>query len=175
MAINSLTLNRQILRLSGLSSGLDTEGIVSGLLEGDQLKVDKQTQAKTRLEWKRDAYRDINTKLRTFRETYMSALDPENNVLSASAYKTYKVTMLDTTKSVSVSADSSATAGTLTIDSITQLAAAAAVQSSGIYNSDTLYMDTALKDLALTTPLVFEDGEIAFTINGQDFGLFGKR
>ena len=169
MSIDSLGLNREILRLSGLSSGLDTEAIVNSLLKIDQYKVDKQFQTKTKLEWKRDAFRDINLMLRNFREDYMSVLKPENNMLSKTAYNNYEVTLLTETNAVSIDAGSSANEGTLTINSITQLAEAGQVESLNIFNPDTISLDTALLDLDLVTPLTFDGGEISFSINGEAF------
>lgn len=173
MAIDSLGLNQQMLRLSGLSSGMDTEYVISGLLKIDQLKVDKQFQAKTKLEWKADALRDINLSLRNFREANMSVLNPKTNMFSQTAYQVFDVTMLDETSAVSISANSSAFTGSLKIDSIDQLATSASVSSVGIYSEDTLNMDTALSDFALNTPLQFESGEISFSINGETFA-FGE-
>ena len=169
MSIDSLGLNREILRLSGLTSGLETDTIVNSLLKIDQYKVDKQFQTKTKLEWKRDAFRDINLMLRNFREDYMSVLKPENNMLSKTGYNNYEVTMLTETDAVAIEAGYSANAGTLTINSITQLAEAAKAESLNIFNTDTISMDTALKDLDLVTPLTFQDNEMSFSINGETF------
>lgn len=163
------SINRSILRLSGLSSGLDTDSIVKSLLKIDQFKVDKQYKYKTKLEWKSEAYREVNLLLRNFRENNMSALTPSTNMLSTSAYKQYSVTMLNTTNAVAVSAGSKATPGIVTIDSITNLAEAAQFKSEGIVNGE-ISLDTALEDLAFNTPLEFDaNGEISFTINGEDF------
>ena len=40
------------IRLSGLMSGLDTEGIVKELMSAQSLKKQKVEKAKTKLEWK---------------------------------------------------------------------------------------------------------------------------
>lgn len=169
MATDPLSLNRQILRLSGLSSGMDTEYVIKGLMMHDQARVDKQNQAKTKLEWQSDAYRDVNLQLRNFREKYLSVLSPETNMFSSSAYNIFDVAMLDDTNAVTITANSSAATGKVKIDSITQLAAAATASSAGICTDDTLDKDTALKDLNLATPLQFVDNKISFSINGQTF------
>lgn len=173
MSIDSLGMNRELLRLTGMSSGLDTDSIVNSLLKIEQFKVDRQFQKKTKLEWKRDAFRDINLMLRNFREDNMSVLKPENNMLSKSAYEKFKTTMINSTGAVNVTAGNSSFPGTYTIDEITQLAEAAKVESVSIFNPDTISLDTALKDLDLVTPLTFEDNEIKFSINGEEF-TFGE-
>lgn len=162
-------LNRQMLRLSGMSSGIDTDSVVKSMLAVEQAKIDKQFQLQTKLEWKRDAYRDINLKIKNFREEYMSVLSPDSNMLSKAAYNINKVTMLDTTSAVSVSANHTAQSGQMTINSITQLAEAAEVSSIGAFNSDTMLTDTKLTDLDLANSMQFEDGEISFSINSQTF------
>ena len=56
------------IRFGGIASGMDTDSIVKNLMRIEQMKVDRQFQQKTLLEWKRDDYRSINNNLRTFRE-----------------------------------------------------------------------------------------------------------
>lgn len=53
----------ELMRLSGLSSGMDTESIVSALVSGQKTKVDKAKQAQTKLEWTQDAWKDMNSKI----------------------------------------------------------------------------------------------------------------
>ncbi len=55
------------IRLSGLASGLDTESIISDLMKAERTKVDTQYQQKQLLEWKREDYREVNTKLLALR------------------------------------------------------------------------------------------------------------
>ncbi|KUG02328.1 flagellar hook-associated protein flid [hydrocarbon metagenome] len=55
------------IRLSGLASGLDTESIIKDLMKAERTKVDIQYQQKQLLEWRREDYRDINTKLLALR------------------------------------------------------------------------------------------------------------
>lgn len=165
------SINRSILRLNGLSTGLDTDSIVARLLQVDKFKVDKQYKLTTKLEWKAEALRSVNQQLKTFRQTNMSVLAPETNMLSSAAYRTFRVTMLDETSAVTVSAGSNATAGRLTIQSIDQLAAAADVRSSDVFASP-ISLSTALKDLEFATPLTFdENGQISFSINGEVFSF----
>jgi len=55
------------IRLSGLASGMDTESMVKDLMKAERMRVDKEYQQKQLTEWKRDDYRDINTKLLALR------------------------------------------------------------------------------------------------------------
>lgn len=52
-----------VMRMSGMYSGMDTESIVSALTSSYKTKVDKAKKAQTKLEWKQDAWKDLNTKI----------------------------------------------------------------------------------------------------------------
>lgn len=51
------------MRLNGLVSGMDTETIVSQLVQARKTKVDEAVKAQKKLEWKRDAWKTLNSKV----------------------------------------------------------------------------------------------------------------
>lgn len=51
------------IRLSGIASGLDTDSIVQELVDAYNIKVDDYKKDQTKLEWKMDAWKDLNTKI----------------------------------------------------------------------------------------------------------------
>lgn len=168
MSINSL--NSSMVRLSGMSSGLDTDAIVSSILTVAKAKLDKQSQTTIKLEWKADALREVNSLLRTFRESNLSVLNASSNMLSSAAYNTYAVTMLSSTNAVTVSAGSNANAGVLTINNISKLASSATLKSQDAFKGDSMKLDTALKELNMTNKFTFDDeGILSFSINGETF------
>jgi len=57
------------IRFSGLASGLDTESIVKQLMQVERMKVDRYYKQRQTLEWKREDYREINTKLLALRNS----------------------------------------------------------------------------------------------------------
>lgn len=84
------------IRLGGLVSGMDTDTTVKKLMSVEQTKLDTYYQKKQLLEWKRDDYREINTKLLALRNsTFNLKLDStfdakkveisDDSVLSATA------------------------------------------------------------------------------------------
>ena len=75
------------MRLSGLMSGMDTDSVIQELVAAKKTKVDKEVKAQTKLEWKQDAWKDLNKKLKNLQSKYLS------NMRFASAYakKTTKV------------------------------------------------------------------------------------
>lgn len=57
------------IRFSGIASGLDTESIVKQLMQVERMKVDRYYKQRQTLEWKREDYREINTKLLALRNS----------------------------------------------------------------------------------------------------------
>ena len=51
------------LRMTGMMSGLDTESIIQELVSARRTKVDKQKKAQTKLNWKQDAWKELNSKV----------------------------------------------------------------------------------------------------------------
>lgn len=164
------SINATKLRLTGMSSGLDTDSIVKSLLEVDQLKVDKQFRLTKKLEWTGNAYRAVNTTIKNFRTQYMSVLNSASNMYSASTYKAYSVNMETSTSAVSITAGSTATEGPMTINKITQLAEAA--KASGTQMNIGGTVNSTLLE-AFGEDIFDENGNISFSINGEEF-TFGS-
>lgn len=49
------------IRIGGLSSGIDTEGLIKKLMSAERIPLDKLKQKKQKEEWKRDLYREVNS------------------------------------------------------------------------------------------------------------------
>ncbi|GAE33040.1 flagellar filament capping protein FliD [Halalkalibacter akibai] len=60
------------MRIGGLASGIDTDSIIKQLMQVERKPLDRFFQRKQTIEWQRDAYRDINLKLRTLEESALS-------------------------------------------------------------------------------------------------------
>lgn len=103
-------------RIGGLASGMDIDSIVKKLMNAERAPLNKLYQKKQTYEWQRDAYRSINTKLKTF-DTYIS----DNLVLKSLISKT---AASSNSNLVSATATGSA-AGSLSIEGVSQLATAA--------------------------------------------------
>ncbi|WP_258871831.1 flagellar hook-associated protein 2 [Virgibacillus dokdonensis] len=52
-----------VMRVGGLASGMDIEAMVDKLMKAERIPLNKLEQDRTKLEWKRDAFREINSKL----------------------------------------------------------------------------------------------------------------
>lgn len=62
------------LRLTGLMSGIDTESVIQELVAAKQTKVDDAKKAQTKLSWKQDAWKALNTKLKNLQSKYLSVM-----------------------------------------------------------------------------------------------------
>lgn len=68
------------MRLSGLMSGMDTDSVIQELVAARQTKVDNAKKAQTKLSWKQDAWKSLNTKLKNLQSKYI------NNMRFVSSY-----------------------------------------------------------------------------------------
>ena len=88
------------IRLSGINSGLDTDAIVTELVKAYSTKTEKYEKEQTKLSWKQEAWKDLNTKI-------YGLYTNVSNMRYSGAYSLKKVTVSDTTKAT-VTASSSA-------------------------------------------------------------------
>lgn len=112
-------------RITGLASGLDTESIITQLISGHQTKVDNAKNEQKKLQWKKEAWASLNTKLYSF---YTGAL---NKFQSVGTYKAKKVETTDTSNKITVNASNSAVNGVHTL-SVKQVASSAYLTSGSL-------------------------------------------
>ncbi|MBR6147796.1 MAG: flagellar filament capping protein FliD [Lachnospiraceae bacterium] len=74
-------------RLSGMISGMDTESLISQLMEARKTKVTKVKKQQMKQNVKQDVWKELNTKLKNLQSKYISTMRFEN----AYAKKTTKV------------------------------------------------------------------------------------
>ncbi len=144
--------------MTGLISGMDTEGMVKELVQASSTKVNKVKAEQQKLEWKQEAWQDLNTKIYNF---YKGELF---NFKSAGTYQTKKATSSDDNK-VKVSAGANAPSGSHTV-SVKQLASSAYLTGASI-KSDKAYVSYS----DITTATNFADMTDA---DGNSLSLEGK-
>ncbi|MGI6152211.1 MAG: flagellar filament capping protein FliD [Christensenellaceae bacterium] len=181
-------------RITGLSSGMDTDSLVAKLMQSEQSKVDRLYKANTKLTWTKEAYTDVNTKLSALRNKYISA-SSASSVWSYGTYKSFKVNMADNIY-VGIKGTQDAFASSHSISKV-QLAASAtlngakqrnrAASAQGDLAINSLASVTGNKEINMSGPMqldqleyvggakVFDnlqtDQKIAFTVNGQSFSF----
>ncbi|MBD5448905.1 MAG: hypothetical protein HDR28_01845, partial [Lachnospiraceae bacterium] len=89
------------IRITGMYSGLDTEAIITQLASAQSVKKNKLVKEQTKLSWKQDAWKALNTKIYSF---YNNVLD---NMRWQGSYMK-KSTKVSNSDAVSVITDSSA-------------------------------------------------------------------
>ena len=92
------------MRVSGINSGLDTDAIVQELVSAYSKKTEKYTKEQTKLGWKQEAWKNLNTKV-------YSLYNSVGKLRYSSAYSMKKTTVSDTTKAM-VTASGDAVNGT---------------------------------------------------------------
>ena len=97
------------IRMSGLSSGLDTEAVVGALMSAQSLKKTKIERNKTKLEWKQTKWAELNTKLYKLYTEHVSKMRLQ------SSYQTKKAAVSDPTKA-NVTAKNGAVNGSYTLE-----------------------------------------------------------
>ena len=83
------------MRLSGLMSGMDTESVIEQLVMAKRTKVDNAKKAQTKLQWKTDAWKTLNTKIKKLYDGALSNLRFEGSYMK-------KVTKVSNSSVVSV-------------------------------------------------------------------------
>lgn len=60
-----------MIRITGMNSGLDTDAIIQELVKASSEKKTKLEKAQTKLEWKQDAWKELNSKIYTFYNKFL--------------------------------------------------------------------------------------------------------
>lgn len=143
------------IRMAGMVSGLDTDALVKELVSAYNKKTESYEKKKTKLEWKQEAWKELNTKIYDLYSKTLSSLR------FSSAYNKRATTVSDETKA-SVTASSSAAKGTQTLE-VHKMAASGYLTGSKIIGMGDVTSDTTLRELAIedetTITLQVGDGE----------------
>lgn len=146
------------IRLSGLVSGLDTDAIVEELVSAYSTKKDSYVKAQTKLEWKQEAWKDLNTKIYGFYSSSLSSLR------FSSAFN--KKVATATSSKANVTAGSDAVIGTQTLE-ISQLAKSGYLTGGVVKNVDNpskkLTGSSKLSELGIT-----DESSFTISVNGKD-------
>lgn len=145
-------------RLSGLISGMDTESLVSQLVSAYAVKKETVVKNKTKLEWKQEKWKELNTKIYNLYSKTVS------NLQYSTAYSSKKTTASDETKATIVASDG-AVNGTQTLQ-ISNLATSDYLTGAKLYGSNgKLTSSSTLKELGITSEVSFK---VKATANGKE-------
>lgn len=152
------------IRITGMNSNLDTDTIIQQLVKASSEKKTKLEKAQTKLSWKQDIWKGLNTKIHTF---FKKTLD---NLRFSTAYKK-KATTSSNDKIASVVAGDNAVNGTqkLKVDELSEagyLTGGKLITKSG----EKATLQTKLSELG-SGGLNADGTEISVTIGGKTSNL----
>lgn len=152
------------IRITGMNSNLDTDTIIQQLVKASSEKKTKLEKAQTKLSWKQDIWKGLNTKIHTF---FKKTLD---NLRFSTAYKK-KATTSSNDKIASVVAGDNAVNGTqkLKVDELSEagyLTGGKLITKSG----EKATLETKLSELG-SGGLNADGTEISVTIGGKTSNL----
>lgn len=154
------------IRMTGLTSGLDTESIVAALMEAQKSKKTKVENKKTKLEWTQTIWSGLNKKLYSFYTDYAGKMRFQSSYLTKKAASSNSSVLTATAKS-------SAANGSYSVK-VSQLAAAQYVTSAklGTYKTtdeNGKQIDTAVTSTTKLADLGFDtSGSSAIEITSGD-------
>lgn len=156
------------LRLGGITSGFDTEAMVTQLLSSYQTRIDKQSQKITKLSWQQSAYQDITKKITEFKNTYFDVLKRDTYLMSPSTFNKFKADVTATSNAdasgLTVSTTSNSSSGNYKIK-LNQAAKASTAQGNSITSGNfKLDLDKALSS-ASGEVKTNDDGSKTWTMN----------
>lgn len=148
------------MRMSGLMSGMDTESIIQELVSVKQTKVDDAKKAQTKLQWKQDAWKELNTKLKNLQAKYVA------NMRFVSSYSK-RTTKVSNSNAVSVITGENAVNGVQSLQ-INQLAKTGYLTGAQIKAADgsSLTAASKLSDLGVTG-----EGTFNITVGGKSVDI----
>lgn len=165
--------------ISGLASGMDTEAMIEGMVQGYQQKITQLGQDRTMLQWQQSAYQSISDKLVEFSRKYMSYNSPATNLFSASFFNNAILTSANGTYADLVSATGKSSS-TIVLNAVAQLAEAARYthDASGLDTSlgkgEPVKLDEKQPLSTMSGSLTLEYGNKKVTLDFGELELFNK-
>lgn len=145
------------IRITGMNSGLDTESIISELVKAKSTKRDELVKAQTKLQWKQDAWKELNTKVYSFYSKTLSNMRLESDYLK-------KTTKVSNSGAATVITGANAVNGvqTLKINQLAKTGYLTGGELSTDINGNKITSSTKLSDMKIT------GYRIELTVGGED-------
>lgn len=116
------------IRITGMFSGLDTESIITELVSAQSVKKNSLVKAQTKLSWKQDAWKALNTKIYDFYTNTLSDMRYQGSYMK-------KTTKLSNTNAISVITSDSAVDGVRSVK-VNKLAKGARLTGGSLVTKD---------------------------------------
>ena len=145
------------IRITGMNSGLDTESIITELVKAKSAKKDSLVKAQTKLQWKQDAWKELNTKVYALYSKTLSNMRLESDYLK-------KTTKVSNSSAATVITGATAVNGvqTLKVDKLAKSAYLTGGELGTDQNGNKVNSSTTMADLGIT------GDKIELTVGGED-------
>lgn len=152
------------IRLSGMVSGMDTESLVTALVSGYQLKKDNLVKAQTKLSWKQEKWKAMNTSIYSFYSGKLSS------ARFSKAYSLKKSTVSNSSVAT-VTASTSAVSGDQTLQ-VKELASSGYLTGGKVTNkSDSTSKITGSSKLSAITGKTSGQGSVTLSVDGKSTNI----
>lgn len=120
------------IRMTGLATGLDTDGMIKKMMAAENVRLDKMKQDRQYVQWRQDGLRDIIKDFRDLRSSYLLLESPsDTNMIKSGAYSGSTITCSDDTNPITATALPGANNGVSTV-TVKQLAKGAKIGGAGL-------------------------------------------
>lgn len=139
------------IRISGISSGMDTDSMVQELVKASSTKKDNLVKAQTKLGWKQESWKALNTKVKTFFNSKLKNLKYE------SAFNKKKTIVADSSIASVITSDN-AVNGTQSL-AVKQLAKSGYLTGGKLSNDKSVTAKTTLSELTGKSGTALGEGD----------------
>ena len=149
------------IKITGMNSGLDTDAIVRELVSAASTKKESLEKAQTKLEWKQDAWKDLNKKIKSFQATI-------SNLRFSDAFRK-KTTSITNSSLASIVTGDNAVNGSQTL-AVKQLAKSGYLTGGQLSKNKSVKGKTTLSDLTKGSATELGKGDkasISVTVKGK--------
>ena len=161
-AVTTSTVNGTS-RITGLSSGLDVDSIVKGLMDAEKVKLYKMEQQEDLLTWKQEAYRSTMGTMSTFSSTYLDTLS-SSSITKQGNFLQYEAESSDSAY-ITAEASANAKVGSHTL-AVSQLATASTRSSSAAVTKDLTGTTNLLAGVTLASGTTWK-----ITVDGTSYSV----
>ncbi|WP_416044606.1 flagellar filament capping protein FliD [Clostridium tyrobutyricum] len=153
-----------MLRITGLNTGLDIDAMVKKMLTADQTKVDNAKKQQQLIQWRQEAYQSIIKDVKDLQSAYFDVTNNANYLLSSGSYNNMTAASSDSTIA-SAKAGADAVAGTYKVK-VSQLAQVANITGK-----------TLNSQVQITTPSIpfnaadWQGKNISFDVGGSKYTI----
>lgn len=146
------------MRISGLASGMDIDSMVTQLMKAKRASYDKMVQKRIAVEWAREDYRSLSTKIVDFRNNKLTSYNM-SNVLQAK-----KAELSGNTDSIVVNSATASAAGSFDVEVTKVAQSARTVMKYTKPDGGPELLEASLEDLKFQ----IVDDKVNITINGKE-------